>query len=108
MVDRLSLQFTGDFRRAGGADVPPLERADVFGVAAEHAGGLILFQNNGVILDEDLERIAVSAISRVRRSSIGKTMRPRPSILRTIPVDFMLFPPFNISQNRALVASAFV
>lgn len=60
MVDRLSLQFTGDFRRAGGADVPPLERADVFGVAAEHAGGLILFQNNGVILDEDLERIAVS------------------------------------------------
>ena len=49
-----------DFMDAIGADVAPLEGHDVFGVAAEHAGGLILFQNNGVILDEDLERIAVS------------------------------------------------
>ena len=98
MVDRLSLQFTGDFRRAGGADVPPLERADVFGVAAEHAGGLILFQNNGVILDEDLERIAVSDFQGTaqfnRQDNAAKAV--------------MLFPPFNISQNRALVASAFV
>ena len=60
MVDRLSLQFKGDFRRAVGSYVTPLERADVLGVAAEHSGGLILFNNKVVILYEDLERIAVS------------------------------------------------
>ncbi len=56
-------------------------------------GGLIFFQNDGRSIHIDLQE-SFSAISNVRRSSMGRTIRPSSSTFRTMPVDFNVIIPF--------------
>jgi hypothetical protein len=82
------------FFQAGSADVFVLINLDVVGTVAEDTGGLILFKDDGVLVDIDFQG-SRSDMPRVRRSSMGRTTRPSGSILRTIPVDFIAIRPFS-------------
>ena len=80
--------FAAQIFQTARADVFPLEGRDLPGIPTENAGRLVLVQDDGRSVNVDLQWVAFRDV-RVRRSSIGSTMRPSSSTFRTIPVAFI-------------------
>ena len=82
MLPRFLLQFS-DITHTGLAYVFSFVFDQPGRGVAEYAGGLILLQNNAVILHVDLQLI-----------TLGNTILPSSSTLRIMPVDFICGSPF--------------
>ena len=53
----MSLQLAGDLLDTGRADVLSLEGHDITRISAKNAAGLILFENDHIVLGENFQRI---------------------------------------------------